>query len=81
MKESAAGVSVCAFGSKRYFGHIVGLLYSLTHIKAFNLKAIPLRKTSLPQTNIPRGKHFMQYYQLTEFKPAWPHDLFKKKNL
>lgn len=40
-ETGAAGVPVCAFGSKRYVGHIVGLLYSLTHIKAFNLKAIP----------------------------------------
>lgn len=36
-ETGAAGVPVCAFGSKRYVGHIVGLLYSLTHIKAFNL--------------------------------------------
>lgn len=84
MKESPAGVPVCAFGSKRYVGHIVGLLYSLTHIKAFNLKAIPTdvakdRLLSLKQ--IFQEVNTLQYYQLTEFKPAWPHDLFFFKNL
>lgn len=50
----------CAIGSTGSCGHIVGLLYSLAHMKVSTLKAIPtdVANTSLPQTwHIPRGKH------------------------
>uniref|UniRef100_A0A8W8NUK7 SWIM-type domain-containing protein n=1 Tax=Magallana gigas TaxID=29159 RepID=A0A8W8NUK7_MAGGI len=49
----------CAIGTSGSCGHIVGLLYSLAHMKASNLKAVPtdVAKTSLPQTwHIPRGE-------------------------
>lgn len=54
----------CAIGSTESCGHIVGLLFSLAHMKVSNLKAIPssVAKTSLPQT-----------WHRTVLKPAsWP---------
>lgn len=41
----------CAIGISGSCGHIVGLLYSLAHMKASNLKAVPtdVAKPSLPQ--------------------------------
>ncbi|XP_062603500.1 uncharacterized protein LOC134265275, partial [Saccostrea cucullata] len=47
----------CAVGRSGCCGHIVGVLYSIAHMKASNLKAVPtdVAKTSLPQTwHVPR---------------------------
>ncbi|CAC5421319.1 unnamed protein product [Mytilus coruscus] len=47
----------CAIGKSGTCGHFTGLLYTLAHMKASNLKSIPsdILKTSLPQTwHIPR---------------------------
>ncbi|XP_062617264.1 uncharacterized protein LOC134278970 [Saccostrea cucullata] len=47
----------CAFGRSGSCGHIVGVLYSIAHMKASNLKAVltDVAKTSLPQTwHVPR---------------------------
>ncbi|CAC5395491.1 unnamed protein product [Mytilus coruscus] len=47
----------CAIGKSGTCGHVTGLLYTLAHMKASNLKSIPsdILKTSLPQTwHIPR---------------------------
>ncbi|CAC5370189.1 unnamed protein product [Mytilus coruscus] len=49
----------CAIGKSGTCGLVTGLLYTLAHMKASNLKSIPsdILKTSLPQTwHIPRGK-------------------------
>ncbi|XP_062581922.1 uncharacterized protein LOC134243706 [Saccostrea cucullata] len=49
----------CAVGRSGSCGHIVGVLYSIAHMKASNLKAVPtdVAKTSLPQTwHVPRGE-------------------------
>ncbi|CAC5395493.1 unnamed protein product [Mytilus coruscus] len=49
----------CAIGKSGTCGHVTGLLYTLAHMKASNLKSIPsdILKTSLPQTwHIPRGE-------------------------
>lgn len=49
----------CAIGKSGTCGHVTGLLYTLAHMKASNLKSIPsdILKTSLPQTwQIPRGE-------------------------
>ncbi|CAC5359642.1 unnamed protein product [Mytilus coruscus] len=49
----------CAIGKSGTCCHVTGLLYTLAHTKASNLKSIPsdILKTSLPQTwPIPRGE-------------------------
>lgn len=72
----------CAIGSTGSCGHIVGLLFSLAHMKVSDLKAIPsgVAKTSLPRTwHIPSGKNCVKTcIWLFFFYIRWHESLYFK---